>query len=47
MNSKDDINPCDPDEQRELYKQLYERIKQLRMREFFEEPNIFDDEDWL
>ena len=47
MNSKDDINPLEPEELRELYKQLRERVKQLRMREFFQEPNMFDDEDWM
>ena len=47
MDCKDDKSPLEPDEIRELYKQLRERVKQLRMREFFEEPNMFDDEDWL
>ena len=47
MNTKEDMNPMDPDELRELYKQLRERVKQLRMREFFEEPNMFDEEDWM
>ena len=31
-------------EQRELYKQLRERIKQLRMQELFEEPSTYEDE---
>ena len=31
-------------EQRELYKQLRERIKQLRMKELFEEPSTYEDE---
>ena len=29
MNTKDDLNSMDPDELRELYKQLRERVKQL------------------
>jgi hypothetical protein len=33
------------DENRELYKQLQERIKQLRMRELFEEPSTYEDDD--
>ena len=44
MNSKDDLSPLDADEVRELYKQLRERAKQLRMREYITE---FDDEDWF
>ena len=32
------------DELREFYKQLRERIKQLRMRELFEEPNSLEDQ---
>ena len=31
-------------EQRELLKQLRERIKQLRMQELFEEPSTYEDE---
>ena len=31
-------------EQRELLKQLRERIKQLRMQELFEEPSSYEDE---
>ena len=31
-------------EQRELYKQLRERIKQLRIQELFEEPSTYEDE---
>ena len=33
------------DENRELYKQLHERVKQLRMQELFEEPSTYEDED--
>ena len=34
------------DEQRELLKQLRERIKQLRMQYLFEEPcSLYDDDD--
>ena len=33
------------DENREFYKQLMERVKQLRMRELFEEPSTYEDED--
>jgi len=47
MNSKEDLCPVDPDDQREMFKQLMERVKQLRMREFFQEPNEFDGEDWF
>jgi hypothetical protein len=47
MDSKGECDPLEPDEMRELYKQLRERVKQLRMREFFQEPNMFDDEDWM
>lgn len=32
-------------ENREMYKQLRERVKQLRMRELFEEPSTYEDED--
>ena len=32
------------DEQRELLKQLRERIKQLRMDQLFEEPSTYEDE---
>ena len=32
------------DENRELLKQLRERIKQLRMTELFEEPSTYEDE---
>ena len=45
MNTKDDMNPLEPDELRELNKQLRERGKQLRMSEFIEET--IDEEDWL
>ena len=44
MNSKEDLSPLDPDEIRELYKQLRERGKQLRMTEFIQE---IDDDDWF
>ena len=33
------------DEQRELHKQLRERIKQLRMDKLFEEPSSYEDDD--
>jgi len=34
------------DEQRELHKQLTERVKQLRMDQLFEEPcSLYDDEE--
>jgi hypothetical protein len=33
------------DENRELYNQLMERVKQLRMQELFEEPSTYEDED--
>ena len=32
------------DENRELLKQLRERIKQLRMTELFDEPSTYEDE---
>ena len=32
------------EENRELFKQLRERIKQLRMQELFEEPSTYEDE---
>ena len=35
----------EPDEDKELFKQLRERIKQLRMQELFEEPSTYEDED--
>jgi len=35
------LNQEEKDEQRELYKQLRERIRQLRMRE----PPIYDDDE--
>ena len=31
-------------EQRELYKQLIERIRQIRLAELFEEPSTYEDE---
>jgi len=34
----------DKEEQRELLKQLRERIKQLRMQELFDEPSTYEDE---
>ena len=33
------------DETRELYKQLMERVKQLRMQELFEEPSTYEDDE--
>ena len=33
------------EEDREFYKQLMERVKQLRMRELFEEPSTYEDYD--
>jgi len=33
------------EENRELYKQLIERVKQLRMQELFEEPSAYEDDD--
>ena len=33
------------DENREFYKQLMERVKQLKMRELFEEPSTYEDDD--
>ena len=33
------------DEKREFYKQLRERIKQLRMEWMFEEPSTYEDEE--
>ena len=44
MNSKDDLSPLDAAENRELYKQLRERVKQLRMREYIRE---FEEDDWF
>jgi hypothetical protein len=38
------LNTQESDENRELYKQLWERVKQLRMRELFEEPSTYEDE---
>jgi hypothetical protein len=38
------LNSQEAEENRELYKQLQERIKQLRMRELFEEPSTYEDE---
>jgi len=32
-------------ENQEMYKQLRERVKQLKMRELFEEPSTYEDED--
>ena len=39
------MNGNEQDENREFYKQLMERVKQLRMRELFEEPSTYEDED--
>ena len=33
------------EENREFYKQLMERVNQLRMRELFEEPSTYEDDD--
>ena len=44
MNSKDDLSTLDDAENRELYKQLRERVRQLRMREFMQE---FEQDDWF
>ena len=30
---------------KEMYKQLRERVKQLRMQELFEEPSTYEDDD--
>jgi hypothetical protein len=38
------LNSEESDEMRELYKQLRERIKQLRMEWLFEEPSTYEDE---
>jgi hypothetical protein len=38
------LNTQESDENRELYKQLWERVKQLRMSELFEEPSTYEDE---
>lgn len=40
------MNQEEKDENRELLKQLRERVKQLRMQELFEEPcTMYDDEE--
>lgn len=39
------LNQNEFDDQREIYKQLKERIKQLRMKELFEEPSSYEDYD--
>lgn len=39
------MNGDEKDENREFYKQLMERAKQLRMRELFEEPSTYEDDD--
>lgn len=39
------MNTIGDDDQRELYKQLRERVKQLRLIEYYEEPED-DEEDW-
>ena len=38
------MNQEEKDEHRELFKQLRERIKQLRMQELFEEPSTLEDD---
>ena len=38
------MNDKEKEEHRELFKQLRERIKQLRMQELFEEPSTYEDE---
>lgn len=38
------MNKEEQDENRELFKQLRERIKQLRMDQLFEEPSTYEDE---
>lgn len=38
------MNEQEKNENRELYKQLNERIKQLRMRELFDEPSTYEDD---
>jgi hypothetical protein len=39
------MNNDEYNENKELYKQLMERVKQLRMRELFEEPSTYEDDD--
>ena len=41
---KGTMNDNESTEQRELYKQLRERIKQLRMQELFDEPSTYEDD---
>jgi len=38
------MNDKESTEQREFYKQLRERIKQLRMQELFDEPSTYEDD---
>jgi hypothetical protein len=38
------MNKEEQDENRELFKQLRERIKQLRMDQLFEEPSTYEDD---
>ena len=38
------MNHHESQEQRELYKQLMERVRQLRLTELFEEPSSYEDE---
>ena len=38
------MNQEEKDENRELFKQLRERIKQLRMEWLFEEPSSYEDD---
>ena len=38
------MNHHESEEQRRLYKELRERIRQLRLEELFEEPSSYEDE---
>ena len=38
------MNQNEKDENRELFKQLRERIKQLRMDQLFDEPSAYEDD---
>ena len=38
------MNKEEQDENRELFKQLRERVKQLRMEWLFEEPSTYEDD---
>ena len=39
MNTKEDQQPLDRNELRELNKDLFERIRQLRMREYLDDKD--------